>query len=201
MHLEFLLEEPSAEKVLRNILPSIVTGNHTFKCIVFQGKYDLLKKLPARLRAYKRWIPENYRIIVLVDRDQENCTELKSKLNRFAAESGLLCRSTASGAFFQVLNRIAVEEIEAWFFGDPEAIRLAFPKIAVFENKAQYRNPDDIVNTWEMLEKLLQQKGYHRTGLRKGDAANAISVHMQPLKNKSKSFQVFWDGVSACLKS
>ncbi|MFH1119654.1 MAG: DUF4276 family protein [Bacteroidota bacterium] len=199
MHLEILLEEPSAEKVMKNILPSIITGDHTFKCIVYQGKNDLLKKLPSQLAAYKKWIPDHYRIIILVDRDNEDCKKLKAKLDQCAVNAGLKCKSNPKNIPFQILNRIAIEEIESWFFGDPDAVRLAYPRLTLFENKAQYRNPDNIVNTWETLENLLQQKGYFKTGLRKSEAAYEISLRMQPLNNRSHSFQIFWSGISDCL--
>jgi hypothetical protein len=199
MHLEILLEEPSAEKVMKNILPSILSGEHTYKCIVYQGKNDLLKKLPGQLRAYKKWIPDHYRIIILVDRDNEDCVNLKARLDQYAVNAGLICKSNPENSHFQILNRIAVEEIESWFFGDPDAVRQAYPRLPRFENKAQYRNPDNISNTWETLEKLLQQKGYFRTGLRKGEAAHEISLRMQPLNNRSYSFQVFWSGITDCL--
>jgi len=201
MHFEFLLEALSAEKVLNNILPQLITKEHTYRCIIFQGKNDLLKKLPAELRAYKKWIPHHYKIVILIDRDDDNCHELKSKLQHYAMMAGLLSKSDCNDSSFQVISRIAIEELEAWFFGDPDAIRLAYLKVSTaFEKKSNYRNPDNIVNTWETLEKLLQQRGYFKTGLRKNEVAHESSKNMQPLKNRSKSFQVFREGISACIE-
>lgn len=51
MHIEFLVEEPSAKAALSNLAPRIVPGVE-FRIIPFQGKHDLLSKLPARLRGY-----------------------------------------------------------------------------------------------------------------------------------------------------
>ena len=84
MHFEFLLEEESAERVLDNLLPKIIMGEHTYRCIRFQGKKDLLNKLPLELKGYARWIPIDYRIVVLVDRDRDDCIELKNSLNKIA---------------------------------------------------------------------------------------------------------------------
>lgn len=199
MHLEFLLEEATAEKVLDNLLPRIITGEHTYRCIRFQGKMDLLKQLPIQLRGYARWIPNGFKIVVLVDRDNDDCLLLKNNLNRIAVESGLTIKSSSDN-LFQVMNRIAIEEIEAWFLGDAEAMRLAYPKLSkTFENKTAYRNPDNISNTWEAMETLLQKCGYFKTGLRKTKAAYEISKNMEPLNNRSRSFQVFWEGITACL--
>lgn len=202
MHFEFLLEEETSEKILDNLMPKIITGEHTYRCIRFQGKIDLLKNLSTELRGYSKWITDDYRIVVLLDRDRDNCIALKNSLNKIAADAGLITKSSARQNTFQVLNRIAIEEIEAWFFGDANAMRMAYPKLSGnFESKALYRNPDNIKNTWETMERLLQRSGYFKTGLRKTEAAFQISQYMQPLNNRSKSFQVFWEGITTCLQN
>ncbi|MCE2403391.1 hypothetical protein J4G08_21305 [Candidatus Poribacteria bacterium] len=61
MHVEFLLEERSAEEVLKSILPKIISDDVSFSCHVFEGKDDLLKQLPMRLKGYRLWIPDDYR--------------------------------------------------------------------------------------------------------------------------------------------
>lgn len=38
-------------------------------------------------------------------------------------------RTGAGGAPWQLVNRIAIEELEAWYFGDWEAVRTAYPRI------------------------------------------------------------------------
>lgn len=98
-----------------------------------------------------------------------------------------------------VLNRIAIEELEAWFFGDVEALRAAYPKVpATLGSQARYRDPDAIVGgTWEALERVLQGKGYHRGGLQKIKAAKEIAAHMDPARNRSRSFRVFMEGLAA----
>ena len=51
---------------------------------------------------------------------------------------------------FQVLNRIAVEELEAWFFGDVQAIHQAYERVSSsLIVKSAYRDPDAIKGgTW-----------------------------------------------------
>jgi hypothetical protein len=46
----------------------------------------------------------------------------------------------------------------------------------------------------------LQKHGYYKTGLRKIEAADKISFNMQPLRNKSKSFNIFWSGINEILE-
>lgn len=100
-----------------------------------------------------------------------------------------------------MLTRIAIEELEAWFFGDADAVRAAFPRVSPnFEKKANYRDPDSIGGgTWEALERVLKAGGYFKSGLRKTECANEISKFMEPLNNRSKSFQIFWEGLSYCI--
>ena len=113
MQIEFLVEERSAEAALRNLLPKMLRAGHVFNVRVFDGKTDLLSKLPSRLRGYRRWLPRDSCIVVLVDEDREDCRELKDRLENDAAQAKLLTKTAAHGRRrFQVVNRLAVEELE-----------------------------------------------------------------------------------------
>lgn len=198
MHLEVLVEEPSAEIALRILIPKIVGENTTFRIHPFQGKQDLVKNLLGRLRGYRRWLPSDWRVVVLIDEDREDCLTLKSRLENAALDAGLQTKSSSASQAFQVISRLAIEELEAWYFGDTEAISTAFPRVPqTLANKARYRNPDAITGgTWESLERVLQRAGYYRSGMSKLDVARKISFHMNPTQNRSRSFQVFRDALS-----
>ena len=130
MHIEFLVEEYSAEAALKNLLPSILSEETTFAIRPFSGKQDLLSQLPKRLNGYQKWLPEDWRIVVLVDRDRESCRTLKTRLEDAALQAGLATKSSVRGqGRFAVINRLAIEELEAWFFGDPEALVQAYPRV------------------------------------------------------------------------
>jgi hypothetical protein len=200
MHIEFLIEEASAEVALDNILPKLLPDDFTYSLHPFNGKPDLLTKLPIRLRSYKRWITEEYFIVIIIDEDRKDCHVLKTRLEREAENANLITKTKAqSKKKFQVLNRIIIEELESWFFGDSAAICQAYPRVPITTfQKAKYRDPDAITGgTWEALENILKQAGYFQTGLRKIEAARAISQFIKPEQNKSKSFQVFMAGISA----
>jgi hypothetical protein len=96
-----------------------------------------------------------------------------------------------------------VEELEAWFFGDVEAIRQAYPKVSAnLATQQQYRDPDAIKGgTWEALERVLQKAGYHQGGLEKYKASSEISQYMNPESNRSKSFKVFYKALLEIIKS
>jgi hypothetical protein len=149
------------------------------------------------LRAYRAYSPAEYRLVVLVDQDDDDCLALKGQLERAAAEAGLLTKTRAQpGQDFLVLNRIAVEELEAWFLGDMEAVQHAYPKVRA-GSKASTANPDATPGAWEMLERHLRRAGYFRGGLNKIEAARNIAPHLCPERNTSPSFHVFWAGLRA----
>jgi len=200
MHIEFLVEEPSAEAALQNLVPKILGDQGDFTIHVHEGKPDLLKKLPGRLAGYARWLPNDYRIVVLIDEDRQDCKKLKKNLEHVARNAGLLTKSRAkTGSKFQVLNRIAVEELEAWFFGDIQALVKSYPRVSpTLHQKRGYRNSDAIAGgTWEALERVLQRAGYFKGGLAKIEAARQISANMKPASNRSRSFQVFREGLTS----
>jgi hypothetical protein len=87
--------------------------------------------------------------------------------------------------------------LEAWYFGDWEAVRAAYPGVVpTATRKVTYRGADNIAGgTWEVFERLLQRAGYFRTGLRKREAARAIVPHLDPARNTSHSFLVFREAV------
>lgn len=202
LHIEVLVEEPSAESALRNLLPRMLPAGATFSIYPSNGKSDLLRKLPDRLKGYRKWMPPGWKIVVLIDEDRQDCGEMKRQLEAAAQQAGLLTKSgNASG--FQVLNRIAIEELEAWFFGDVTALAAAYPGVpSSLSSREAYRTPDAIKGgTWGRLEKVLQKAGYFSTGLRKLEAAAEISRHMDPAVNRSKSFQVFLSGLRAMCPS
>ena len=181
------------EAFLRALLPRLLPQDRTFDVRVFQGKRDLLQKLESRLRAYARWLPDECRIVVMVDRDNDDCHALKAQLEKAAGRAGLLTRSRANARPWQLVNRVVIEELEAWYFGDWQAVRAAYPKVSeTIPNKAAYRVPDAIEGgTWEAFERILRQHGYFRTGLRKTETARAIAPHIDPARSRSHSFGLF----------
>jgi hypothetical protein len=191
-HVEVLVEEQSMEAALRLLLPKIFDRT-SYKIYSHQCKAELLQRLPSRLRGYASWLPKNWCIVVIVDQDNDNCIALKKKLEKMAADAGLTTRSTVSGKPYAVVNRLAIEELEAWYFGDWAAVRAAYPRVQeTIPMKASYRKPDAIPGgTWEALERELQKAGYFKGGLRKIEAAYAIASHMNPECNKSHSYNVF----------
>ena len=134
---------------------------------------------------YSTWIPTTWRILVIVDRDDDDCKKLKQKLDDIAKQNFANHNNTT------VVNRIAIEELEAWYFGDWAAVMSAYPKVPkTIPQKKNYRNPDDISGgTWEAFERILQKTGYFKGGLLKIEAAQTITPYMTPQRNNSGSFQ------------
>lgn len=95
-HVEILVEEPSMEAALHELLPRILSGI-SFSIYPHQCKDELLDRLPARLRGYAAWLPDDYRVVVIVDRDDDDCHELKQRLEKMARDAGLPTRSKHRG--------------------------------------------------------------------------------------------------------
>lgn len=197
-HVEVLVEEPSMEAALRLILPKLI-GAMSFEVYPHQCKDELLMRLPQRLRGYSQrrkgdaWFRDHCRIVVVIDRDDDECAKLKRRVETMAKDAGLATRSSAKGGLYVVANRLAIEELEAWYFGDWEAVRAAYPRAPrTIPSQAKYRSPDAIAGgTWQAFERVLQKAGYFSGGLRKVEAARAVAIHMEPARNASRSFCAF----------
>ncbi|MEH1838490.1 MAG: DUF4276 family protein [Nostoc sp.] len=176
------------------MVTKIIGYTHTLKIHNFQNKDRLLKKLPERMKAYANFVPDDWRIVIIVDEDRCDCQELKRKL---CDASSVVTKHKGN----IVLHRIAVEELESWFIGDVTAIRAEYEKIPVsLSQQAKFRNPDTIKGgTWEQLDKILKKYGYE-TGLQKINFAEKVSPHMDVENNLSRSFQIFQYGLRNIIK-
>jgi hypothetical protein len=137
MNIEFLIEDYSGGEALEALLPRCLEPGTEYQVRRFSGKQDLLKKLPQRLKGYREWITEDYLIVVLIDRDAEDCVVLKQKLDDIAIQAGFKTKGQDPHSY-QVLNRMD-----------------------------------------------------------KPKAAREIAAHMNPVVNRSKSFQVFYESLRA----
>lgn len=193
-----LVEEPSMEVALQSLLPKMLNPGVSAEIRQFQCKDDLLKQLPQRLMGYAQWLPETAKVLVIVDRDDDDCLQLKATLEQMAHQAGLGTRQRLVDGKFQVINRIAIEELEAWFFGDWAAVRAAYPKVdESVPKRAGYRDPDAIKGgTWEAMERELQKKGYFKQGMRKLELARSVANQMDPARNRSESFCCLRDALA-----
>ena len=185
------------EAFLGSLLPRVLPSDQTFEIHPHQGKPDLLGKLQDRLQGYAHWLQPDWRVFVVVDRDQDDCQILKQHLENAANSAGLRTRSQAESRPWQVVNRIAIEELEAWYFGDWQAVQRAYPRVSpTVPQQARFRQPDSIRGgTWEAFERVLQRSGYFRSGLRKTEAARAIGCLVDAGRNTSRSFNCLRDAI------
>lgn len=186
------------EAFLAAWLPRMLPENCTFGIYPYPGKYALLRKIGARLRGYATWMPAEYRIVVIVDRDADECGELKRRLEEICETAGLRSRQAAAGPDWQIVTRIAIEELEAWYFGDWSAVCAAYPGVSAHvPSQARYRDPDAIRGgTWEAFERVLQKHGYFKQGMAKVQVAKEIGMYIDPARNRSHSFSVFRDALA-----
>lgn len=190
MIVEILVEEPSAKAALDQLVPRIAP-HVAFTVHPHQGKPDLLAKLPGRLRGYAAMAEAvDLLVVVLVDRDREDCRRLRQSIVAAGRNAKLSER---------LLARIAIEELEAWFFGDVPALRRAFPGVpATLDRRRTFRDPDAVSGgTAEALFRVLAEAGHE--GIGKTELARTMGGAMDVDANRSRSFQVFRDGLRRCL--
>ena len=175
MTIVFLLEEPSMKELLDIILPQILPDTVAFKTIAHSGKSDLQESIPRKLKA---WRQPDTKFVIVQDQDSGDCVEIKKVLEELARPAGR-----------EVLIRIVCRELEAWYFGDLQAVSKAYRRdIVSLCRKSKYRVPDKIGNPKEELRKLLPNH-------QQLDGARRIAVHMDIQNNRSESFRQFVSGV------
>jgi hypothetical protein len=185
-HLEFLLEEASMQNVLEDVLSRLVSNDSefTWRCHPYNGKENLIRRLPNLLHGYSKWITDEYHIIIVIDRDQDDCHELKQRIVDMCNKAGLSEQS---------LVRIVVVMLESWFFGDPKALEAAFPRLKQrrIGDGATYRNPEERPDPARDLDREMREVGY-KAGYRKLAHSRAISPHLnlEEEHNRSHSFNV-----------
>lgn len=207
MHFEILVEDQSGKKALDILVPKIIGDAHTFIVHPYKGigripknmrdtedasKRILMDNLPKLLKGYGNTFAgyQNYTaaVILVCDLDDKCQKAFRDELY------GILnaCDPQPKTRFC-----IAIEEGEAWFLGDLDAVKAAYPKAkdAVLNS---YVN-DSICGTWEKLadavypggSSFLSGKGWQAIGAEKSKWAEAIAPHMNVANNNSPSFCYF----------
>jgi hypothetical protein len=208
MHFEFLVEGQSERTALEPILTKILgkyNEPHTWRIHKHRGigklpddlnavpnraDTSLLHNLPSRLRAYGNSLVEGQFVIALIDLDDHPSEKEFLKKLKKALET---CSTKPPCSFL-----FAVEELEAWYFGDLPALLAAYPnaKRDVISSYIQ----DSQVGTWEILADAIYQGGSRalkKLGTQGLDQkriwAKEIAPRMDVLNNQSPSFCRFRD--------
>ena len=210
MHFEILVEDQSGKRALEVLAPKIVGDDHTIKIHPYKGigriprnlkdtgnasKRILLENLPKLLKGYGKTFvgyPAEYPAVVILICDlDDKC------LKAFRQELfGILnqCNPKPQTRFC-----IAIEEGEAWFLGDLNAVRTAYP--CAKNNVLNAYINDSICGTWEVLADAVYQggssalsaQGWQAIGAEKSKWAEKITPHMDITDNSSPSFCYFRD--------
>jgi hypothetical protein len=199
VRLHVLVEGPSEEALAQGWLPRLLP-RHAFTVIRHRGKgklpgdalkvpdirrEGLLDQLPQKLRAYGRSLdPATDRVVVLVDLDDDDCRDLKRRL------VALLDHCDPQ---LVVLFRIAIEETEAFYLGDPGAIREAFPEAKTRRMKDY--EPDSICGTWELFQRVVDARSEDKVGWAERMAPHLGTEWSGKGANRSPSFQQLCKGL------
>lgn len=209
MHIEVLVEDSSGAKLVETLLPALIGSYgepHTWRVHAYKGigrlppnlaaggdpaKRALLNQLPRLLSGYAK-TPGIDAVVVVLDNDERDWKVFLGELKALLAK----CDPAPNTLF-----RLAIEEMEAWYLGDRQAILAAYPKakIAVLDSYKQ----DSICGTWERLadavypggSAAIRKAGWPLPGQVKHQWADAIARHMNVEENKSPSFAKFRNGI------
>ncbi len=215
MHIEVLVEDSSGAVLMEYLMPKLLgeaANEHTWRIRGYKGvgripkkmalhsdiaKQTLLDNLPRLLEGYGK-TPGYDAVLVLVDTDDRNVATFRNELNQVLAQ----CPHAPRTVF-----GLATEEIEAWYFGDRDALLVAYPRAdrKVLNNYSQ----DAVCGTWEMLADALvkggaaaiKKQGFYKVGEFKHECANRIGPLMDVMRNQSPSFGHTRQGVSVLLET
>jgi hypothetical protein len=209
MHIEFLVEDSSGERMLSQLLPKILGEQgapHTWRMKAYKGigrippslsvkadpaKRMLLDQLPRLLQAYGKTMGIDA-VVVVLDTDSRECKAFLAELQSLVTK----CRPAP-----RTLFRLAIEEMEAWYLGDRQSILKAYPRAKrdVIERYVQ----DSVCGTWELLADAIypggiaaiKKSGWPLPGQIKHEWAEKITPFMDVSQNTSPSFMKLRDGL------
>lgn len=175
----FLLEEASMGDFLRGYLPKLVpdwSEGVDFRLVIHEGKQDLEKSIPRKLRGWKG----DARFVIVRDNDGADCRALKTRLAKLCQKEGRP----------DTLVRLVCQELESWYLGDLKALSQAYarPSLAAQDRKSTYRDPDAVGNASQEVQRLVSE-------FQKGDGARRIAPLLDHRTNRSRSFQVLCEGI------
>ena len=175
--LVFLLEERSAEEMLKQNLPKILPKEISCRYISFEGKQDLEKNIERKI---KGWLRPDSCFIILHDQDSADCKVLKKALAAKCARAG---RKDA-------LVRIACHELESFYLGDLEAVKTAYGIPVPSQKNRKFRTPDNLANAAEELKKITKMK------YQKVEGSRLIARHLKlDGSSSSASFNALLSGI------
>ena len=137
--------------------------------------------------------PSTDAVVVVLDNDNRDCKIFLKELRAILAS----CNPAPKTLF-----RLAIEEMEAWLWGDRLALLTAYPK-AKKDTLNRYVQ-DSICGTWELLadaiypggSAAIRKAGWPLPGQIKHEWAEQVTPHMDVERNASHSFGKFRDGLS-----
>ena len=185
-HLDFVVEDESTKAFLDAWLERYLRGRATFKVQHYQGKKHLLGKLRSRLSGCCKWLSPSYRIIVIIDCDEEKCEDVKAEMEGKCSSVNVTTRR--SGDSWQVATCIAIKELEAWYLGNWSAVRSAYSAKST-ENEILKKYPDsDAVDgkTKDIVHGELTK--HYPERFPSVEVAGAIGRHFDENKCRSPSF-------------
>jgi hypothetical protein len=216
MRIAILVEDKSGEILLKAVLPKLLgeyKKPNTWIVSHASGlgrlpkdldtndepnKKTLFGMLPSFLNAHGKENSRTDAVVVVLDADRRSCSDVLTDLEVVKKK----CESLPNTLLFC----IAIEEMEAWYFGDRQALLAAYPRAK--ENVLNQYVQDSVCDTWELLadaiypggvaaikKKGFKKKDHNHAGQVKCEWAEKIAPLLDPDRNVSPSFGKLRDGL------
>lgn len=171
----FLVEEPSMKVLLDELLPRLIPDwvmHEHFQCVQHEGKSDLDRSIPIKLKAWKE---PGVRFVVVRDNDSQDCGVLKKRLLS-------LCRNAGRP---DTIVRLVCQELESWYLGDLPALSKAYgdAKCNTPALRKKYADPDDWQKPSVQVEQMIPEFS-KRSGAR-------LMARQLSVTNQSASYRTF----------
>ncbi|MDR1290660.1 MAG: DUF4276 family protein [Planctomycetaceae bacterium] len=168
----FLLEEESAEEMLRKFIPRCFSS---LRCTYrkFKGKNNLIQRLEKTIQNH---VDNNCPIVILCDQDDDCCVELRDKILN-------LCKKTHRGSSCVV--RIACHEMESWFLAQLDIVAGHFGVPELAKHQKRYEKPDTVKNPSDVLKRITNGN------YQKVKGSRIMGEYLDPNITRSVSFKRF----------
>ena len=146
------------------------------------SRRGLLDQLPAKLRGFSSSLkPLTDAVMVLVDADDDDPADLARSIEAVA-------KKVAPN--LSVVVRLAVEETEAFYLGDLNALARTFPEADL--RAARRYQADSICGTWELFGRIVGDGGGNKVAWAE---AMGPALTVRPAKSRSPSFRGLISGL------
>jgi len=167
-----MLEEASMSLFLENLLPRFFP-EMKFRCIAHNGKNDLQKSIPKKLKA---WQDKESKFIIIRDNDNAEPGSIEKLLEN-------ICKNSKNYNNNQTIIHLAYQELESWFLGDLNSLEECYGKLSVNNMQKKFRTPDKLDSPSKEIKRIIPS-------YQKLEGSERIGKVLSKYNNRSDSYNL-----------